>query len=332
MTVTEQAKVAAPARAGGILIASLASACGCDCVFCGLPDTRPHTVLPAAVLATALDRPPGGAARWEEVNVTGGDPLVIPAARRLFPVLADRLSRFERLSVSTAGVPAGPALAGLAELRVQVGEEVPLNVYVSLDGVGEVHDRVRRRPGAFADASRFLDEARRDPHVRLALTCVINKLNVDGLDDLADHAAAIGIPVSYAVVNSSDHYINSLPLYRDVRLDPVQSAAAVDFLTRRSRQRLDTDLRRVLRGEPRRLPCRLLHKGVLLTSDGATAICGTSQRMVLSGPLPAHEPAAAWDAALGRRGNLLAADAAHACRTCTTNCFAWRSSDGPIPR
>ncbi|GAA3438052.1 hypothetical protein [Kutzneria kofuensis] len=139
--------------------------------------------------------------------------------------------------------------------------------------------------------------------------------------------------MSYAVVNRSDHYINSLPLYQDVSLDAEQSARAVDFLTRRSRQRLDTDLRRVLRGEPRELPCRLLHKGVLLTSDGATAICGTSQRMVLAEKLPSDgaELAPAWTAALDRRPQLLAAGAGQTCQTCTTNCFAWRTSDGPVP-
>jgi MoaA/NifB/PqqE/SkfB family radical SAM enzyme len=317
-------RVDAPATRG-ILIASLATACGCDCVFCGLPDSRPHTVLAEGVFVTALECPPDGAQRWEEVNITGGDPLVIPAARRLFPALLARRSRFAKLSVSTAGVPAAPALAGLAELD----DGHPLDVYVSLDGVGEVHDRVRRRPGAFAEVSRFLREARQRRPVRIALTCVINRMNVDGLDDLADHAATEGLPISYAVVNSSDHYINSLPLYRDVMLDERQSAQAVDFLTRRSHQRLDDDLRRVLRGEPRRLPCRLLHQGVLLTSDGAAAICGTSRRMLLSAALSGDT--AAWRDSLSRRPALLASGAGQTCRTCTTNCFAWRRADGPVP-
>jgi MoaA/NifB/PqqE/SkfB family radical SAM enzyme len=325
VTVTSEAPTTRHTR--GILIASLTSACGCACVFCGLPDSRPHTVLPVETLRTAVSRPPDGATRWEEVNITGGDPLVMPAARRLFPALLALRPYYERLSVSTAGVPAGAALAGLDELD----DGSPLSVYVSLDGVGEVHDRVRRRPGAFAEVSAFLAEARRRDSVSVALTCVINRWNVDGLDDLADHAEAEGLPVSYAVVNNSDHYINSLPLYRDVSLTPEQSAAAVDFLTRRSRQRLDTDLRSVLRGEPRRLPCRLLHRGALLTSDGAVAICGTSQRMVLADALPEDDLAGAWDGALGRRRELLSAGAAQTCRTCTTNCFAWRSSDGPIP-
>ncbi|WP_275106881.1 radical SAM protein [Nocardia terpenica] len=312
--------------ARGILIASLASACGCDCVFCGLPDTKPHSVLPREVLITALERPPDGD-RWEEVNITGGDPLVIPAARRLFPALLARRSRFEQLSVSSAGIPAKPALAGLAALD----DGLPIDVYVSLDGVGEVHDRVRRRKGAFAQVSEFLREARCRDNLRIALTCVINRLNIDDLDELADYADAEGLPVSYAVVNKSDHYINSQPLFRDVSLRSEHIDQAVDFLTRRSGQRLDDDLQRVLYGRPRELPCRLLHNGVLVTSDGTMSICGTSKQMVLADALPAGDLPASWDLALARRPRLLESGVAQTCQTCTTNCFAWRNSDGPAP-
>jgi MoaA/NifB/PqqE/SkfB family radical SAM enzyme len=311
------------ARAEGILILSLASACGCDCVFCGLPDSKPHTVLPRETLIGALEDAPGG--RWREVNLTGGDPLVIPAARALFAEVLARRDRFEELSVSTAGVPAKPALAGLRALAGQV----PLSVYVSLDGVGPLHDRVRGRLGAFREVEAFLAEARQAPAVKIALTCVINRLNVDGLDELADYAAERGLPISYALVNSSDHYIRSLPMYGDVSLTPEQQELATDFLLRRSSQRLDEDLRRVLDGGRRELPCRLLHDGVLVTSDGEAAICGTSRRMVL-GRLVPGDPDASLRAALERRPELLDAGAGEVCGTCTTNCYAWRKSDAAV--
>lgn len=311
----------------GILILSLDSACGCDCVFCGLPLIRPHTTLSESALVAALEGAPSG--RWEEVNLTGGDPLVMPSARRLFPLILERRHSFERLSVSTAGVPAKAALTGLDELD----RGFPLDVFVSLDGVGEIHDRVRRRAGAFVEATTFLEETRRRDQVSIALTCVINFHNVDHLDELADYAEDKGWPISYAVVNDSDHYINSASLYPRVALTADQKSRAIDFLTRRSRQRLDSDLRAMLRGEQRKLPCRLLHKGALVTSDGAVSICGTSQDMILSERLPDDEAAARNEmgAALGRRSDLLTAGASKTCQTCTTNCFAWRNSDGPVP-
>ena len=159
--------VEARATPKGILILSIVSACGCNCVFCGLPDSRPHTVLSRSSLVTALEGAETGC--WQEVNITGGDPLVIPAARRLFPERLARRDRFARLSVSTAGVPATAALAGLDALTGMPA----LDIYVSLDGVGRLHDRVRRREGAFAEVSAFLAAARLREGVTIALSLAI---------------------------------------------------------------------------------------------------------------------------------------------------------------
>ena len=158
---------------------------------------------------------------------------------------------------------------------------------------------------------------------------MINRLNIDHLDAVADYAEAASLPISYAIVSSSDHYISSEPRYEAVRLLPRQTELAVAFLDRRSSQRLDEDLRSVLRGGARKLPCRLLHDGVLVTSDGAAAICGTSQRMVLVPEVGGDDVAASWRAALHRRDHLLSAGVANVCRSCTSNCYAWRKSDGP---
>lgn len=309
----------------GILILSLVSACACRCVFCGLPDTRPHTVLRRNTLITALDGSPT-AGPWQEVNLTGGDPLVIPAATALIPDVLARRHRFERLSVSTAGIPARKALHGL-----QLFGGTPLDLYVSLDGIGDLHDQIRGRAGAFAEVEKFLDGTRHVHGVRLALTCVINRHNAYRLDEIADYAGDHAIPVSYAIVNSSDHYIRSLPMYDGVSLAPDQLDTVTDFLIRRSSQRLDEDLRAVLRGGRRKLPCRLLHEGVLVTSDGTVSICGTSQRMVLGRlDIDADVPHK-WRELLARRPHLLSSGARSTCDTCTSNCFAWRKSDEPVP-
>jgi len=310
----------------GILILSLTTACACRCAFCGLPDSRPHTVLPRDVLIAALDGPPAGTS-WQEVNLTGGDPLVIPAARALFPEILARRHRFARLSVSSAGIPAERALAGLRALAGQV----PIDLYVSLDGVGDLHGRIRGRRDAFEQVDRFLLAARDLDGVRVAFSCVVNRLNADHLDEVADHATARRLPISYALVNSSDHYINSEPLYGDVALTAAQVPLVADFLKRRSGQRLDEDLQRVLRGGRRDLPCRLLRNGVLVTSDGTVAICGTSRRMTLGRLLPGQPATLAWHELLARRPALLASGVSAVCGTCTTNCYAWRKSDEPVP-
>lgn len=311
----------APRRAG-ILILALTNTCGCRCVFCGLPDAPSSPLLSKSVLVAMLENPPGGD-MWNEVNISGGDPLVIPSVRMLFPEMHSRRNRFDSLSVCSAGIPAAAAVAGLEAF--DDGE--PLALYVSVDGVGALHDEIRRRPGGFEEVRRFLDVARKRENITIALTCVINRLNVDRLDELANWALDQNLPISYAIVNSSDHYIRSEPLYHGVKLSPAQVARSIDFLLRRSRQRLDDDLIRVMEGGRRELPCRLLNEGFLVTSDGTVSICGTSAMMVLGRVATNAETASEWRTVSQRRPSALATGVRTACDSCTTNCYAWRHRD-----
>jgi MoaA/NifB/PqqE/SkfB family radical SAM enzyme len=303
------------------LILSLTNACGCRCVFCGLPDAPARPLLSRSLLIAALENAPSG--RWDEVNITGGDPLVMPLAFSLFPELHERRARFRSLSISSAGIPAAAATAGLDAFD----DGGPFAIYVSVDGVGALHDDIRRRPGGFVEVQKFLDALRRRPNITVALSCVINRLNVDRLDELADWSADEKLPISYAIINKSNHYIRSEPLYDGVKLSPAEADRAVDFLRRRSRQLLNDDLIRVMNGGRRELPCRLLHQGFLITPDGTVSICGTSDTMILGRVAANADSVSDWRATGERRSAVLANGARTTCDSCTTNCYAWRHSD-----
>jgi radical SAM protein with 4Fe4S-binding SPASM domain len=63
---------------------------------------------------------------------------------------------------------------------------------VSLDGVGESHDRLRRRPGLFETVVEAIATAR-DAGLRVHVCCTLNRLNRDELEELAALVAALGV-------------------------------------------------------------------------------------------------------------------------------------------
>lgn len=296
----------------GILIVSMATQCACRCVFCGLPDTEQHSVIAPTTLALAVEGHTPNQP-WTEVNLTGGDPLILPSARALFQILATKRPHFCRVSVCTAGIPAGKALDGLEALLRLIPDVI---VYISLDGVGPVHDRVRGRAGAFNECDRFVTEARRQT-ARVFLHCVINSWNVQHLDDVADYADARSLQVAYAFINISDHYINNAHLNLPQHLTGDEIDTASDFLSRRSPGYLYDDLIGAMRGLPRPVPCRLLTEGVLLTSDGVMAICGSDTRMIL-GTLTQqpHATRESWDQLVANRPRIIGDHAADVCKRC----------------
>jgi 23S rRNA (adenine2503-C2)-methyltransferase len=296
-----------------VLLLSLASACGCDCVFCGLPQSERHTVLDRRALVAAIEGHPRGQP-WEELNLTGGEPLLVPEVRPLFSELGRLRDHFESVSLCTSGIPAKATLAGLRALVDAVGS---IGLYVSLDGVKDVHDRARGRIGAFAEVEAFLAEA---PSLvsKLTVHCVIHKGNVSELDSLTDYCNERGHPLVFGLANSSDHYISNQHKVGAMGLTSEDVGPIVEFFERRGITQYDRNILGTLAGTPRRQPCRLLQEGILLTSGGDVAVCGTSSSLKL-GKLASVAPDGDWIAALARRDGVLSA-ARSACDTCT---YTW---------
>jgi hypothetical protein len=109
-----------------------------------------------------------------------------------------------------SGIPAKAALKGLEKLIAEIGT---LILYVSLDGVGPIHDLIRGRKGAFGEVMAFCEGARQITQ-RVYLHCVINRINVDVLDEVADYAENTGLPIVYGLVNSSDRRTKPSSRYR----------------------------------------------------------------------------------------------------------------------
>jgi MoaA/NifB/PqqE/SkfB family radical SAM enzyme len=77
---------------------------------------------------------------------------------------------------------------------------------VSVDGLDERQDEIRRCPGLFQRLDRGLVRARRDhPDVRVIILTVISKLNVDQLEGIALYGKEHGAQVIFQAMNFTDY-------------------------------------------------------------------------------------------------------------------------------
>nr|WP_294545492.1 radical SAM protein [uncultured Rhodopila sp.] len=68
-------------------------------------------------------------------------------------------------------------------------------IAVSLDGMAEQHDALRRRPGSFLRVSDALRRLVADPFWRtFDVICCVSRLNIDHLEPFVDYLAALGVP------------------------------------------------------------------------------------------------------------------------------------------
>jgi MoaA/NifB/PqqE/SkfB family radical SAM enzyme len=152
-------------------------ACNQRCAHCYSASGPERTgVLPRALLLGAVED--AVAEGYGTLSVSGGEPL-------LYPDLFELLGHAQRLGMETMLTSNGLLLdAGIAERLRRVVDLV----LISVDGAPGRHDRMRRRPGAFAETEARLGHLRA-AGVPFGLLFTLTRANTCDLEWLAQFAA-----------------------------------------------------------------------------------------------------------------------------------------------
>ena len=164
-----------------ILLIDAHSRCNCRCVMCDIWKTDQHREFTLAQLESQMDAIERLQVRW--VVFTGGEPLM---HSNLF-ALADLLrGRGIRVTILSTGLL-------FERFAREIAEHID-DVIVSLDGPPEIHDRIRRVPGAFERISEGVRAIRaHNPQSQIGARCTVQKANHAALVDTAGAARQIGL-------------------------------------------------------------------------------------------------------------------------------------------
>lgn len=176
--------------------------CNARCVMCHVWKRRRGPELSPPMFGRLL-----GAPYFDEVRhlgITGGEPTLREDLADFYFAALDALPRLQGGHFITNGFSPRRALATFAGVRDRYAASgVSFGGMVSIDGLEEVHDRVRGRPTAFARASRTLFGLR-DAGIPVLACCTIVSDNVYGLHDLLDWGQRHDIRLRFRVAEHID--------------------------------------------------------------------------------------------------------------------------------
>ncbi len=219
-----------------------------------------------------------------ELDLTGGEPFL----RDDLPELIEHacllkqttLPRLRSVAITTNGVLSQRVLDDVERLLAPTGKTgLELVLVCALDAVGEEHDRIRRRPGAWRAADRtitgLLELRRHAPHLILGLKTTVLPQNLDQLEGISAYAAERGLftIVSPAIVTAG-RYLNT-DLAAQLSLSPVQREVLACFYeTHAADWSFHTEsLARFLRTGRMRRPCTCGYNYLFVRSNGEVYLC-----------------------------------------------------------
>ena len=171
--------------------------CNCRCQMCNIWQQKFDYQITPSELEKALSNP-----LFSEVisvGVNGGEPTLRKDLPDLVDILFQKLPKLSGISLITNSLNASQVIERITEIgQVIKSYNGNLDVMVSLDGVGEVHDKVRGRKGNFENAVKVIDFIQNNELVSSCrLGCTVIKENIYDVDDLLEFALSKNIYIKY---------------------------------------------------------------------------------------------------------------------------------------
>ncbi len=254
--------------------------CNSRCQMCLIWQRKREDEITPAELERVLQDPLFRRVRY--IGVSGGEPTLRRDLPRIFEVLARKRPALKGTGIITNAIQADTVLERVtASARVCSRSGLPFNVMVSLDGLGEVHDRIRGRAGNFESALRVIRTLRAETDIPVTFGCTITKDNLWHVDELLDFALAEGLKGRFRVAEFIQRLYNE-PQGEYIRnFTPEEAYHLALFFTRLIREyepsprvrRTYENIRTMLLGGARQSACPYQTEAVTLDSRGQLLYC-----------------------------------------------------------
>lgn len=262
--------------------------CNASCQMCHIWQQKLDYQISPSELETALNN-----SLYSEVHtvgVNGGEPTLRKDLAELVDVLFRTLPKLRTISLITNALVHRKVISRISEVgTVVMSHHGRLNVMVSLDGVGQVHDIVRGRKGNFDNALKVIDFIKTSELVtEIRLGCTVVKDNVFGLHDLMDFAIKKGIYIKYRLGIPhqrlyTEHLIDPFALsYEEkVHLCIFLENVIRNYETSENQKFFYRSLiDQIIYGSRRKAGCAWQHRGVTITARGELLYCAVKSKVL----------------------------------------------------
>ena len=255
--------------------------CNSQCQMCFIWKKKAQPVLTPETLRSRLSDPLFDHVRM--VGINGGEPTLRKDLGDLAESLFEALPRLKHISLITNAFRVAEVKERIAEVgNIVARHGGALDVMVSLDGVGDVHDRVRGKPGNFdraIEVLRFLQNE--DTVTSIRIGCTVIKENIYGLHDLLDFCRRENLYVKYRL-GIPHRRLYTQDETAPFALDQEERVHLATFLeglithyepSKKQRYLYRSLIEQILFHAPRKAGCDWQHRGATLTSRGEVLYC-----------------------------------------------------------
>ena len=252
-------------------------ACNSRCVMCNMWKNNVAESITAKnfanILSNKLFRD------VEVVGLNGGEPTLRQDLLELIRVLPEKLPKLKGVNVITNGICNEHILGLVKKIHSYFqAKGIRFHVYVSIDGIGSVHDCNRGVEGNFDSAVALIDSLKKE-NISVSIGCTLTKINLYAADDVLRFAEEKNMSARVRLGVDIARLFND-GFFASQRYDENEIFHLTQFF--QSRHELTGDIsyyslfRQLAYKSPRLAGCSWRHAGVTLDGHGNLSYCSVA--------------------------------------------------------
>jgi sulfatase maturation enzyme AslB (radical SAM superfamily) len=268
---------------------------------------------------------------WRKVeiaNVSGGEPTTRNDLVELCEILLDKLPRLRKFGINTTGLTPTrgiPMITKVAEMCHERG--VIFSTRVSIDGVGDMHNQVRKVKRGFEKAGetiRAMRELQKRVPFNFGVSTTIFSMNLDDADNILQWARREKLDIVFNMVRFTEPMLGNAKLADTCKPVGAEEERMRQFFMERVRMDPLLDGQNYIymhyadmisNGYHRLAPCPFQTQGIMLNPNGDLFFCENSD--VVGNVLERSAEAIYFDAASQAHRQAIKDDK---CPTCLSPC------------
>jgi MoaA/NifB/PqqE/SkfB family radical SAM enzyme len=282
--VTRHFKVIAPT----VLHVNVNLRCNTRCAMCNIWEVKsPHELSLDQLEAVFADPV---YARIEYIVLAGGEPTLRKDLPEMVELMHRHMPRLKKLMIPSNVIDRLSVQRQFPRIaRYCADHNIRLTLAVSLDGIGETHDKIRGVKGAYAkvmDSIAFMKQLQKEAPYNLTIDPTIFSMNIHEMQKLRDLAERLEMPITFQIAATADDYYHNAEMDKVLSVDEHGRTSMVAFLKRQVAESSLLDALAYYYAEvvenlqgvgSRGLPCPFADQGVLINPDATLQYCHNSR-------------------------------------------------------
>ncbi len=225
----------------------------------------------------------------ENASISGGEPTTRNDLVDIVRVLIDKLPRLRKLTLNTTGLTPHRGIPMLTKI-VQLCHErgVIFSTRVSVDGVGDMHNEVRRVKRGFDKAEQTIaamKELQKTYPFNFGISTTIFSMNLDDAENILAWARREKLDIVFNMVRFTEAMLGNADLAKDIKPVSEEEQRMRQFFLDRVRHDPLLDGQNyiymhyadmIANGYHRTAPCPFQTQGLMLNPDGGLFFCENS--------------------------------------------------------